>query len=316
MNAGAAGPWREAPEAVLLRGPAGPRLRLLHGPIDLVIQASGEEAEVAAAYRQARDAFAPVLGRLAAELPRLRRAAGPAAGGPAPEGPALEGLALEGPVARAMQAATAPLAEDRFVTPMAAVAGAVADHVLAALLAGRRLRRAFANNGGDIALWLGPGEAYRVALCADPVTGRMAGAMALAAGPEGLRRGIATSGWRGRSHSLGIADAVTVLAGTAAAADAAATLIANAIDLPGHPAIARVPASALAPDSDLGERLVTTAVGALSAAEVRAALGAGAAEAARLAAGGHILGAALLLAGDCRTVGSCGLEERAETAHA
>ena len=39
-------------------------------------------------------------------------------------------------------------------------------------------------------------------------------------------RGVATSGWRGRSHSLGIADSVTVLAATAAMADAAATVIA------------------------------------------------------------------------------------------
>ena len=50
-------------------------------------------------------------------------------------------------------------------------------------------------------------------------------------------RGVATSGWRGRSFSLGIADAVTVLARTGAAADAAATIIANAVDLPGHPAV-------------------------------------------------------------------------------
>ena len=67
-------------------------------------------------------------------------------------------------------------------------------------------------------------------------------------------RGVATSGWRGRSFSLGIADAVTVLAATAAAADAAATIIANAVDLPGHPAIARRPASELEDDSDLGDR--------------------------------------------------------------
>ena len=32
-------------------------------------------------------------------------------------------------------------------------------------------------------------------------------------------RGVATSGWRGRSHSLGIADSVTVVARNAAAAD-------------------------------------------------------------------------------------------------
>ncbi len=69
--------------------------------------------------------------------------------------------------------------------------------------------------------------------------------------------GIATSGWRGRSFSLGIADAVTVLAETAAAADAAATIIANAVDLPGHPGIVRQPASSLQPDSDLRDLPVT-----------------------------------------------------------
>jgi ApbE superfamily uncharacterized protein (UPF0280 family) len=85
-------------------------------------------------------------------------------------------------------------------------------------------------------------------------------------------RGIATSGWRGRSFSLGIADAVTVLADTAAMADAAATIIANAVDLPGHAAIERRPARDLAPDNDLGDRPVTVAVGALSEAEKARAL--------------------------------------------
>ena len=71
-------------------------------------------------------------------------------------------------------------------------------------------------------------------------------------------RGVATSGRHGRSFSLGIADAVTVLAADAAGADAAATVIANAVDLPGHPAIKRVPASDLEPESDLGSRLITS----------------------------------------------------------
>ena len=76
-------------------------------------------------------------------------------------------------------------------------------------------------------------------------------------------RGVATSGRHGRSFSLGIADAVTVLARTASQADAAATIIANAVDLPGHPAIVRCPACDLQPDSDLGARLVTREVGAV-----------------------------------------------------
>jgi len=116
-------------------------------------------------------------------------------------------------------------------------------------------------------------------------------------------RGIATSGWGGRSFSLGIADAVTVLADRAAAADAAATIIANAVDLPGHPAIIRVPACQLAPDSDLADRPVTQAVGELSAAEVNQALRGGVEIAERLQQIGLIRSAALKLQGETRVVG-------------
>jgi ApbE superfamily uncharacterized protein (UPF0280 family) len=113
-------------------------------------------------------------------------------------------------------------------------------------------------------------------------------------------RGIATSGWRGRSFSLGIADAVTVLADGAGAADAAATLIANAVDLPGHPNIIRVPAHALAPDSDLVGRLVTQHVGDLSDNEVSVALEAGTLFAESLVSKGLIHSAALCLQGATR----------------
>ena len=90
--------------------------------------------------------------------------------------------------------------------------------------------------------------------------------------------GIATSGARGRSFSLGIADSVTVLAKDGATADAAATLIANAVDCD-DPAIERRPANELDPDSDLGDRLVTVSVGALAPAKRQAALAAGLARA-------------------------------------
>ena len=92
-------------------------------------------------------------------------------------------------------------------------------------------------------------------------------------------RGVATSGWQGRSHSLGIADAVTVLARCAAVADAAATLIANAVDVD-HPGIRREPARVLDEDSDLGDRPVTVAVPALDPETIDAALDAGAHDAA------------------------------------
>ena len=91
-------------------------------------------------------------------------------------------------------------------------------------------------------------------------------------------RGIATSGWRGRSFSLGIADSVTVLAATAAQADAAATVIANAVDVE-DAGIHRLPASACKDDSDLGDLLVTTGVDTLAPEQVRRALDAGAARA-------------------------------------
>ena len=226
------------------------RLHLQHGPIDLILGADGPGRTAALALAARR--FESVLDELVAELPRLRR----------PDGPA-----PRGPVARRMAAAVAPF--DVFVTPMAAVAGAVADEILAVLHDGPGLTRAYVNNGGDVALWLKPGETMRAAI-AGPAGGRVTLRAA-----DGIG-GVATSGWRGRSHSLGIADSVTALAESAAQADAAATLIANAVDLPGHPAITRLPACALSPDSDLGERLVTRDVGRLTEAEIADALAQGA----------------------------------------
>ena len=160
---------------------------------------------------------------------------------------------------------------------MAAVAGAVAEEVLEAMTTGRRLARAYVNNGGDIALHLGPGETFSIGLVDRPDRPSLVGRATI--GVADRVRGVATSGWRGRSFSLGAADAVTVLAASAALADAAATLIANAVDIPGHPAIRRTPARDLDPQSDLGERRVTVAVGPLTPGETEHALASGVAEA-------------------------------------
>ena len=185
---------------------------------------------------------------------------------------------------------------------MAAVAGAVADEVCAAMVAGADLRRAYVNDGGDIALHLSPGETFDVGLVPMPHRPALLGKVTVHA-HEPIR-GVATSGRHGRSFSLGIADAVTVLAADAARADAAATLIANAVDLPGHPAIERAPASELEPDNDLGSRLVTTDVGPLRADEVATALAAGVQEAERMRAGGLLAAAVLCLDGQVATVAS------------
>lgn len=235
------------------------RLRLVQGPIDLILDLAGPVRSVRGAEARAVAAFDGVLESLAGELALLRR---PAGTGPAPAGP----------IARSMAAAVTPYSH-WFITPMAAVAGAVADHILAALREETGLDRAVVNNGGDIALWLGSGQGYRIGV-SDCRSQARSAVIDVRAG-DGIG-GVATSGWRGRSHSLGIADAVTVLAATAAAADAAATMIANAVDLPGHPGIERRPACVLAPDSDLGDRPVTIAVPVLDPADREAALMAGA----------------------------------------
>jgi ApbE superfamily uncharacterized protein (UPF0280 family) len=223
--------------------------------------------------------------------------------GPAPQdedGGKATGPVPTGPVARRMYEAVLPFA-DVFITPMAAVAGAVAEAVLAAMTDAARLARAYVNNGGDIALHLAPGEAFRIGMIDRPDCPGLFGTAAIcAADPV---RGVATSGWRGRSFSLGIADAVTILAATAPEADAAATIIANAVDLPGHPAVVRQPASSLQPDSDLGDLLVTRHVGRLAASEIAAALEQGEACAQRLLAAGLIATAALNLQGSTRVVG-------------
>ena len=114
-------------------------------------------------------------------------------------------------------------------------------------------------------------------------------------------RGLATSGWRGRSQSLGIADAVTVFAANAAAADAAATLIANAVNVE-HAAISRMPARALRADSDLGELPVTVAVGALPASARAEALAQGQEGARELQRQGLIYAAYLALQGEVRAL--------------
>jgi hypothetical protein len=189
---------------------------------------------------------------------------------------------------------------------MAAVAGAVAEEVLSAMLQAARLTRAYVNNGGDIALHLAEGEHFTVGLAERPDASGLMRTMIIHA--DDPTRGIATSGRHGRSFSLGIADAVTVLARTAAQADAAATIIANSVDLPGHPAIIRRPAHDLQPDSDLGTRLVTRDVGELSAGEIEDALESGAACARKLLERGLVDGAALRLHGEMITVAARAIE--------
>ncbi len=269
--------------------PAG-RLHLQDGPIDLIIGADGLPSDIERAYSAAAARFASLLDALCAELDLIRSPAGP--GQPLPKGK----------VARRMVSAVNPFAAEIFITPMAAVAGAVAEEILGAMTAAAPLRRAYVNNGGDIAIHLEAGADYTIGLIGGHRGNPLLGTATLTR-RDGIF-GIATSGWRGRSFSLGIADAVTVLAKSAAEADAAATVVANAVDLPGHPGVLREPACKLQPGSDLGSRLVTRAVAGLSAADVQAALRRGADVALELIKRNLICAAALHLQGTTKILGA------------
>ncbi|MFZ0687533.1 MAG: UPF0280 family protein [Terriglobales bacterium] len=278
------------PRAQIQMLPDGRRFHMQDGPIDVIAQAFGEDREIELAYRAAALRFVHVLDELCAELTDLRQPA------------RNNGSLPSGIVARRMHDAVWPFASDFFITPMAAVAGAVADEILQAMTSAAKLSRAYVNDGGDIALHLAPGETFVVGMVERPDQPSLFGSATITSGDS--IRGIATSGWRGRSFSLGIADAVTVLADTAAMADAAATLVANAVDLPGHPQVQRARACDLAPDSDLGERLVTQAVGPLEHDEIVAALATAVHLAERFRNSRLIRAAALTLQGETRIISS------------
>jgi ApbE superfamily uncharacterized protein (UPF0280 family) len=268
------------------------RWHFQHGPIDLIIGADGETTAVDGAVEQAWSRFQGLLAELVGELRMLRS-------------PVQNAVDVAGPVAWRMVGACFPYRE-RFITPMAAVAGAVADELIGWFRDDPRVVRAYINNGGDVALHLAAGQSYKIGMYAD--VGRIKRREAhILDGDFQVTcdmpvRGVATSGWRGRSFSLGIADSVTVLARTAAEADAAATMIANSVNVE-DPAILRRPACELKDDTDLGDRLVTVAVGRLTADQVQVALQAGMARARELTHRGLIYGAALWLRGVVCSVG-------------
>jgi len=266
------------------------RQHFQHGPIDIVIGADGDPAAVHAAHDAAWQRFSTVLTELVAELPLLRR-------------PLRGPCALRGAIAQRMWLACRPHHAE-FITPMAAVAGAVAQELIG-FYQRPGVVRAWVNNGGDIALHLAPGHALRIGLFADLAQlddRQLYMGLALDAHFTVQHdlpvRGIATSGWRGRSFSLGIADSVTVLARSAADADAAATMIANAVNVD-NPAIVRAPASSLKDDSDLGDIPVTLDVPPLAHEQVQAALRAGLKRARALQTRGLIWSAALICQGRC-----------------
>ena len=270
----------------------GGRWHFNHGPIDIVAEAHGDPYAVVAAHDAAWARFGHVLDELVRELPLLRL-------------PVTDRMRPRGVVGQRMWDACAAFSPT-FITPMAGVAGSVAQELIA-FYDRPGIERAWINNGGDIALHLAPGHSARVGVFADIARfdWRDSGVLTTdgqfelhASQPV---RGVATSGWRGRSFSLGIADSVTVLAATAAQADAAATVIANAVDVDDG-LIQRKPASQCKDDSDLGDTLVTVDVPPLAPSQVKSALDTGAICAKVLQKGGLVWAALLVCQGQFRLV--------------
>ena len=275
------------PHAAIL--PCGKRLHLQHGPIDLIISVDHDHDK---AFKAAIVRFETVLEELASELPALRSPLNASSARP------------NGEIANLMHDACLPYARDQFVTRMASVAGAVADTILLTMRNAAKFQKAYVNNGGDIALYLEDGQKFVTSMQSHE--GLELGRIDVRTG-DGIS-GIATSGRHGRSHSLGIADSVTVLAETAAQADVAATLIANAVDIPNHPLVMRKPASELSPESDLGAKLVVVGCEELSSQDQNIAIEKGKVKAEALLQQGLIKAAALFCQNEHRIIGQNNLK--------
>ena len=219
------------------------------GPMRLVIEARiGRVAQPQQATRAAEQAVRflegvaqarPFLGRDHREL--ISRVADP--------------LALK-------MAASVQAVGDHDLTPMAAVAGTLADAV-ADYLFERGMTRVFVDNGGDAAIRNCDGEPVTVGIRPRVDSADIAHVVVL--GPERTSWGVATSGLGGRSLTRGVVDAATIVAADASLADAAATAVANAGCI-ADDAVVRKPAEALDPHTDIAGLEVTLRVGELAEA--------------------------------------------------
>ncbi|MFZ5633487.1 MAG: UPF0280 family protein [Bacillota bacterium] len=230
-----------------------------YGPVSMVIEAGGSGGPMTAAALKGAETAVRQLEALSGVLDRARVLARDALTDGAD--PAVLNRMIE--VTRATG--------EPDITPMAAVAGAFAEQALEGA-AGEGATRIIVNNGGDIAIRLGKGESIRVGIVTDLASGKVTHFIDLK-GEYGLG-GIATSGFGGRSFTKGIASAVVVLAGTAAQADACATMVANAV-YAGHPGIKLRKAEELDPLTDIRGQVVVEKVGRLDGPTVRKAIASG-----------------------------------------
>ena len=183
--------------------------------------------------------------------------------------------------------------DDHDLTPMAAVAGTIADAV-ADWLFERGMTKVIIDNGGDISIRLKKDEKATVGIRPRVTSHHITHLVRLDAGRS--KWGVTTSGVGGRSLTRGIASAVTVLAADASVADAASTAIANACFVE-DAGIEQLPAKKIDPNTDLANLLVTAEVRSLSANKILKAITAAQQKAEYLSQKDVIFGAFIALEG-------------------
>lgn len=265
------------------RLPGGKAVLAENGPLRLTIQAysgdAGEKMDLDIAAGAAEYAFL-CLEQVALDYPLLRQR---------------HGLMTRLPdcnIARRMLASVRTVG-DEDLTPMAAVAGTIADSV-ADWLIEAGATKAIVDNGGDIAIRLGQDASIRVGL--RPRVGSSNISQLVDTNRGYSSWGINTSGMGGRSLTRGIASAVTAFAEKSSLADAAATAIANNCFIPDAD-IQQVPANTLDPNTDLGQLLVTLGVQEVADDTAVRALNNGYERAIQILDAGHIRGAILVVQG-------------------
>ena len=177
-----------------------------YGPASMVVTARRGDEDLSDLAASAFPLLRDSLSEIAGALPVLRRF---------PDGMDYSDLTgLPRVMAESVLATGEPT-----LTPMAAVAGTVADAVADWLFA-RGADLVAVNNGGDVALRLGEGRSIRMGILPD-LNGRVAQVVEIRA-EDGIG-GVCTSGLGGRSLTRGIAGGVTVFSRRCALADACAT---------------------------------------------------------------------------------------------
>lgn len=117
------------------------------------------------------------------------------------------------------------LNNDEF-TPMAAVAGTMSDIARQEIFENTDVDYVVVNNGGDISFYKSKeSDLFKVGVISDISNKKISHALEIKT--DSNVRGIATSGFGGRSLTRGVSSAVTIIAENSRLADAAATEIAN-----------------------------------------------------------------------------------------